>query len=265
MQPTLRTIDDLMQQIAPLNLSAEFDNSGLQCGDWTQPISRILLCVDCTEQVADEAAALGCNLIIAHHPLLFTPLRRVCEQDGLERILRKLIRSDIALLASHTNTDYAKDGLCEVLSGLFGIVDAEVAEPVGVGGDGYGRVGNIPETSVEQLAIAAKRILSATSVRYTGSGDRRITRLAVLSGSGTSALGACLSLGAQCAITGDVRYSQGVEYARKELSIIDAGHYDTEKVILLVWLNHLQNRLHTLEYHVDLMISSAGADIFSQV
>ncbi len=265
MQPTLKQINELMEEIAPLRLSAEFDNSGLQCGDWTQPVSRILLCVDCTEQVAEEAAALGCNLILSHHPLIFNPIRRLCEQDTLERILRNLIRNDIALLSSHTNTDYAKDGLCEVLSTIFGLENTEVVEPIGLNGDGYGRVGCIPETTVELLAIAAKSKLNATSVRYTGSGDKRITRLAVLSGSGTSALDACLATGAQCVITGDVRYSQGIEFARRELSIIDAGHYDTEKVILLPWFNHLQNRLYTLEYQVDLMISSTGADIFSQV
>lgn len=265
MQPTLKAINEILEETAPLHLSADFDNSGLQCGDWTQRVCRILLCVDCTEQVADEAIANKCDLILSHHPLILPNIRRLCEQDALQRILRKLIRNDIALIASHTNTDFAKTGLCDVLANLFDLKNAQVVEPIGFDGDGYGRIGDVQPVTVEQLAKDAKSKLSATTVRFTGDGSKTITRLAVLSGSGTSALDACVQKGAQCVITGDVKYSQGLIYQRVDLSIIDAGHYDTEKVILFPWQNHLQSRLDTLQYQVDLMVSSVGADIFSQV
>ncbi len=265
MQPTLEQICAVMEEIAPLALSAEFDNSGLQCGDLAQPVSRILLCVDCTEDVVEEAKQKGCELILSHHPLIFPSVNQLCEQDGQTRILRKLIRYDIALVAAHTNMDFVRGGLCDVLANIFGIKDAEVVEPVGDAGDGYGRVGTIEKMTVDDLAKVAKRTLCATTVRYTGDGQREITRLVVLSGSGTSALDASLKKGAQCAITGDVKYSQGLSYHRMGLSVIDAGHYDTEKVILQPWQNYLQNRLFALEYQVDLMITSMGADIFTQV
>ncbi len=265
MQPTLKEINELLEETAPLALAADFDNSGLQCGDWTQRISRILLCVDCTEQIADEAIKNKCDLILSHHPLILPSISGLCEQDAVQRILRKLIRNDIALVASHTNTDVAKNGLCDVLAKLFDLKNTQVVEPIGTDGDGYGRIGDIKPVTLERLAKDAKEKLSATSVRFTGDGCKTITKLAVLSGSGTSALDACLQKGAQCVVTGDVKYSQGLVYQRVDLSIIDAGHYDTEKVILLPWQNHLQSRLDTLQYQVDLIVSSVGADIFSQV
>jgi dinuclear metal center YbgI/SA1388 family protein len=265
MQPTLKQICEIIESIAPLGLCADYDNSGIQCGDYVQSIWRILLCVDCTEKVVDEAIEKHCELILSHHPLIFPTIHRLLEQDGAERTLRKLIRSNTALFASHTNTDNAKDGLCEELSRIFGLRNTEVVEPMGGYGDGYGRVGDIIEMSVEDLAKTAQKLLSATTVRFSGNPNRRVSKIAVLSGSGTSALDACLAKGAECAITGDVRYSQGIKYARENLSLIDAGHYDTEKVILGYWQSHLQNRLHALQYAVDVMIASSGEDIFSQV
>jgi dinuclear metal center YbgI/SA1388 family protein len=265
MQPTLKQVYELIDSMASFSFSAEFDNSGIQCGDDTQSISRILLCVDCTEAVADEACEKGCDLILSHHPLIFPTIHRLWEQDGVEKILRRLIRRNTALVASHTNTDYAKSGLCEVLSQRFGLQNAEPVEPMGNDGDGYGRVGNIQPVTVKELAKFAKKALSANLVRFTGNPDRIVKRIAVLSGSGTSVLDACLLKDAECVITGDVRYSQGLAYDRQNLSIIDAGHYDTEKVILGQWQSHLQNGLNALKYDVDVVLTSAEADIFTQV
>ncbi len=265
MHPSLEQICTVLEEIAPKALCADFDNSGLQCGDLAQGISRILLCVDCTQGVAEQAKAYGCELILSHHPLIFPSIKNLCEQEGVGRILRMLIRNNTALVAAHTNMDFVRGGLCDILADIFKLTDPQVIEPVGDKGDGYGRIGAVEPVTVYELAQFAKQALCATTVRYTGGGNRSVERLAVLSGRGASALDAALEKGAQCAITGDVKYSEGLTYCRQGLSLIDAGHYDTEKVILQPWRNYLQNKLNALQYKVDLMITSMGADVFTQV
>lgn len=265
MRPTLEQVYRVLDSMAPFALAAGFDNSGLLCGDWEMKVSRILLCVDCTKEVAQEAIDQGCDLIVSHHPLIFPSINRIIEQDGVGHILRMLILGNIGLVAMHTNADFARGGLCDALATMFNLREPLTVEPQNESGDGYGRMGTVAPVTVAALAALCKRKLEANTVRYSGSGDRVVQRVAVLSGSGSSAFEAALAVGAQCVITGDVKYSSAMEINRKGLSVIDAGHYDTEKVILLPWRNHLQKRFYALQYEVDLNITTAGADIFTQV
>jgi dinuclear metal center YbgI/SA1388 family protein len=265
MRATLAEILNVHEEMAPLSLSADYDNSGLQCGDLSSPVSRILLCLDCSMAVVEEAKDRGCEMILSHHPLIFPAIRSLCAQDGVGAILRELVRSDIALVSMHTNLDVAKNGVSDALAQVFGVGDGDIVEPAGGGDIGYGRVGDIEPIALARLAAFAKQALSAQTVRFIGQGDRVITRLAVLCGSGSAAFDAARTLGAQCAITGDVKYGAGWEAHLKNLAVIDAGHYDTEKVIFIPWQTHLQKRLNALKYDVDLMITSKGADIFTRV
>lgn len=260
---TLSELQAVIEQMAPSELCASFDNSGLQVGDLSQKITRILLCVDCTEAVADEAIAGGFDCVLSHHPWIFPSVSRLCEQDAHQRVLRKLIRHDIALFAAHTNLDAAPDGVCETLARAMGIREMQPVQ-ADDGGD-FGRIGAIAPCTLRELAQTAGRVLDATCVRVAGDLDTRITRLCVASGSGSSCMEDALQKGAQCIVTGDVRYHTALSYAARGLCIIDAGHYDTEKIVLPVWQSRLQTRFHALQYNVDLCVASSGADVFVQV
>lgn len=103
--PTIREITAAIEEFAPLALQESYDNAGLQVGDASLAATGALLCVDVTEEVVDEAIQKGCNLIIAHHPLLFRPLKRITGSNYIERIVIKALRNDIAIYAAHTNLD----------------------------------------------------------------------------------------------------------------------------------------------------------------
>jgi len=125
-------ISEIIEQIealAPLPLQESFDNSGLQTGDISQEVKGILLCIDVTEAVMDEAVTLGCNLVISHHPLLFKPLKTLTGKNYIERCVIKACKHDIALYASHTNLDNAEKGINYLLAEKIGLQNTRILAP----------------------------------------------------------------------------------------------------------------------------------------
>lgn len=261
----LQQLMDVMETIAPAWLAEDFDNSGLQCGNAEQEVNRILLSLDCTDAVIDEADELGADCIVTHHPLIWQPLKCVDESNRVSHLVRRLIKRDIALFAAHTNLDSAQGGICDVLAKLFGLQDAEVLLPADGEGNGYARKGYIAPMTVEQLADKARQVLDAGYVRYSGDGTRVVDTVAVASGSGSSAFDAALEAGVQCMISGDIRYDNGLDYTAMGMALIDAGHFATENIILPELQRRLQNALDTLQYSVDLRIAHASQDAFRLV
>ena len=100
-----------LERFAPLPLQADYDNAGMQIGLTEAEVSGALLCLDVNEQIVDEAIRKGCNLIVAHHPLIFRKLRRITGEDYVQRVVMKAIKNDIAIVAMHTNLDSAKGGV----------------------------------------------------------------------------------------------------------------------------------------------------------
>ena len=126
--PTIRQITALIEEFAPLQFQESYDNAGMQVGDDSQPATGALLCVDVTEAVVDEAVELGVNLIIAHHPLLFRPLKRIVGSNYIERIVMKALRHDIAIYAAHTNLDAV--AVNHVWAKNLGLTDLQVLQPI---------------------------------------------------------------------------------------------------------------------------------------
>lgn len=126
--PTIREITAIIEELAPLQLQESYDNAGLQVGDDSLPATGALLCVDVTEAVVDEAIELGVNLIIAHHPLLFRPLKRIVGSNYIERVVMKALRHDIAIYAAHTNLDAV--AVNHVWASKLGLSQVEVLQPI---------------------------------------------------------------------------------------------------------------------------------------
>lgn len=263
MIPTVKQIADVLEPMAPSNMVAGFDTCGVQCGDFTQRVRTVLLCLDVTEDVADEAIAKGVDMIISHHPVIKPTVRHLQEQDGAERIIRKLIKADITFLNAHSNLDCAEGGICDVLCRMFDVKVTHNLKPIGAGY--FGRMGTVEPITVQALAQKAKKLLNCTKVVYSGDGQRVITKLAIAGGNGSTVCKDALPLGAECVITGDVLYHTALEFGQNGLSMIDAGHYDTEKVILPDLQKRLQNACNQLQYEVEFLISTVGKDVFTQV
>ncbi len=118
-----------IEELAPLPLQESYDNAGVQVGDVNQPATSALLCLDVTEEVVDEAIGLGCNLIIAHHPLIFKPLKKITGSNYIERCVIKACRNDIVIYAAHTNLDNANGGVNFYLANRLGLKNVRVLSP----------------------------------------------------------------------------------------------------------------------------------------
>lgn len=125
----LQTIIDHLESFAPLAFQEDYDNCGLLLGNRQQTISGVLLCIDVTEAVIDEAIATNHNLIVSHHPLIFKGLKSLTGRNEVERCVLKAIKNDIAIYAAHTNLDSAPNGVSARMAEKLGLVNVRVLAP----------------------------------------------------------------------------------------------------------------------------------------
>ena len=126
----IKEIIQTIEQMAPLPLQESYDNSGLQVGDVSREVTGILLCIDVTEDVIDEAISLGCNLVISHHPIAFRPFKSLTGKNYVERCMLQAIRHDIALYAAHTNLDNAWGGVNYKLAEMLELQNVKILQPL---------------------------------------------------------------------------------------------------------------------------------------
>ena len=223
---TVQQVYEVMQRLAPPELAEHWDNPGLlvDCGG---NVRRVLVTLDITPEVVAEAAAKQCTVIVAHHPVIFDPLKRLCPAD----VPYQLVRAGISAICMHTNLDAAEGGVNEVLAGIFGMRDWEVFA------DGCGRVGEVDPITVPELARKAQAVLGgrcnrprsgpAVQVKFADTG-KTVKRLAVISGAGGSLFAEAIAEGADCLLTGEANHHHALDAKRLGLSLIAAGHYATE-------------------------------------
>ena len=215
-----------MQRYAPLELAESWDNPGLlvDCG---REVSRVLVTLDITPEVVEEAAAGGCELIVSHHPVIFSPLKKLTPRD----VPFQLVQKGISAICMHTNLDAAEGGVNDVLADLFSIRQRTVFA------DGCGRVGDVEPITVPELAALAQCKLAvlcnapdtgaAVQVKFADTGQP-VRRLAVISGAGGSLFAEAIAEGADCLLTGEANHHHALDAKRLGLSLIAAGHYATE-------------------------------------
>jgi dinuclear metal center YbgI/SA1388 family protein len=216
----------------------KWDNCGWQIepGILDEP-ARVLVCLTPTLAVMEEAIALSqqgtsVNLIFAHHPLIFGPLKFVKKDDPIGDMVRLAIARNIGVYSAHTNFDQVKDGTADVLAQLLDLQNAEPVEPT-QNGLGYGRVGNLrPALSLQRLLEYIQIALDPPELLVSPNANRQqmITRVAVLGGSGASYIDAVCKTGAQAYLTSDCKFHQFQESRDRNLILIDAGHYATERL-----------------------------------
>ena len=256
---TVQQIYEEMQRIAPLALAESWDNPGLlvDCGG---EVSRVLVTLDITPKVVEEAARKGCGLIVAHHPVIFSPLKKLSGQD----VAFQLVKSGISAICMHTNLDAAEGGVNEVLAGMFGMRNWEPFA------GGCGRVGEVDLITVPELAQKAQDALGkrcnrpetgpAVQVKYTDSG-MPVQRLAVISGAGGSLFEEAIAMGADCLLTGEANHHHACDAARLGLSLIAAGHYATEFPVTAA----VAERLRAAFPELEVLVSTANRDPYTYI
>ena len=222
-----KEIFDIIEYVAPLELQAEYDNSGMQVGSLNESVSGIMLCLDVTAQVLRQAQERGCNLVISHHPLIFKPVRRLSDSDYVSSIATAAIKSGITVYSAHTNLDCAEGGLNDRLASLIGIKTY-----TGKRGDFY-RGGAVTEScTVADFAAKVKGALGAGSVSLVGKADKYIRSAAVASGAGgrdEDIFELLFAAGCDAIITSELKHNLAVQCAEQGRCVIEVTHFDSEK------------------------------------
>ena len=186
----IRDIAAVIEEFAPLSLQAEYDNSGLIVGRMDDEVHSALLAVDVTEEVIDEAITEGCDIIITHHPIIFSPLKRLNSATYVERCVERAIRHNIALYACHTNLDSVQGGTSWYVGSALGLEGMRVLEPrKGDDSVGYGIVGELPEAEDAMAFLRrVKETFNVGAVRHSDipNGETMVRRVAICTGSGRS-------------------------------------------------------------------------------
>ena len=230
---------------APLSLQMDFDNAGFQIGRGEGPVTRVLLALDVTDAVVEEALEMGAELIISHHPLLFHAAKSITDADpAMDRILR-LAENRIAVISMHTNLDIAEGGVNDVLIRLLG---AEPEEGLDVAG--CGRVGQLPEPCDMPVFLArCKERLGVSGLRFYDAG-RPVRRLAVMGGGGGESLEDAWRKGCDTYVTADLKYHQFLRAEELGLNLIDGDHFCTENPVIPVLRERLTAAFPELDFQV---------------
>ncbi|MBO7217623.1 MAG: Nif3-like dinuclear metal center hexameric protein [Clostridia bacterium] len=237
-------IYDFLDEKYDFSSALPFDNVGLLVGDGRETVRGILVCLDLTDEAISEAVKIGANLIVTHHPVIFDPLKSVTEQT----LVYRLIRNGISVISAHTNLDQADGGVNDALAEAISLSNIEKVTD----SEGFSfRVGELlePHTSEELAKMVGEKL--SVPVKYVGA-SAFIKRVAVCGGSGGSMLSDVLSLGVDAFVTSDVKHNIFLEAYASGLTLIDAGHFNTEDVItsrLCEVLRENFSEITVSEYH----------------
>lgn len=223
----IREIIDALERFAPLPLQDDYDNSGLQVGTTETEVSGVLLCLDVTLQVVDEAIRNGCNMIISHHPLLFRPLKKLTD-DNIGSIVMDAVRAGVTLYASHTNLDNAGKGVNMRIAQVLGLQDIRPLDEQ-ADGNGAGVIGLFNEPLTEQQLLSlVKEKFGVACIRHNGQLGRPIRRMSVCGGAGAFLMDKAVAAGADAFMTGEIGYHRFFGYDGI-IKLIEAGHYESEQ------------------------------------
>lgn len=245
---TVRKIYDYIKTLAPEYMAMEWDHVGLLCGRMDRKVTKILVALDPFYHVCEEAKALGCELLVTHHPAIWE-LQSVNDQTVDGRALLYLIENGISALNAHTNLDCAPDGVNDQLAEILGLKNVCVIDPKGNDESGrpYGllRGGEIAPTTAEDFAQHVKAALGCEGLRYTA--GREIRRVAVGGGNCTDALFRVAKLGYDAFVTADCKYNAFADARALGITLIDAGHFQTENPVCAYLAQKLREKFPEIE------------------
>jgi len=215
----------------------EFDNSGLQCGDFASAVASAMVCLDVTPQVIEQAARVNCELIVAHHPVLFRARKQLLSHDPAWL----LAWHGMACIASHTPLDCCAGGVNDLLAERLGLGAPALLTPLI-------RLCTLPEPlTTKALADLVAQKLN-TPVRYCDAG-KPITQVALCGGEGCHFLGEVYGL-ADAFLTGDAGHHDFLDAAQQDLSLIAAGHFETEIQIVPALAEKLRTAFPDVRWHI---------------
>ncbi len=232
---TVRDVLSCLSSFAPVETKMDFDNVGLLVGHGGGAVTKVLLALDVTEGVIREAADMGAELIVSHHPVFFDR-KDVTDGDPAGARILALAEARIAAICMHTNLDAAAGGVNDALAAALGLAEIELLQTDGIGPDGkiygIGRIGCTAPTAMSAFVPAVQKALKAPGIRFWDAG-RPVEKVAVVGGSGGSDLAAAAGCGCDTLVTGEIKYHQWLDGREMGLNLVEAGHFCTENPVLL--------------------------------
>ena len=221
----------------------DWDNEGLLCGTMNADVHKILVALDPFESVCKEAAEIGADLLVTHHPLIFREQKSVTDQTTVGRSILFLASHGISAVNAHTNLDCCPGGVNDVLAQTLGLTNIEVVDPMGTDAEGkpYGllRAGEVDEMPLEAFLTRVKECLGAPVLRYVNCG-MPVRKVAVGGGSCGDSYPEALAAGCDTLVTADVKYNHFWDSRELGINIIDAGHFYTENPVCAVLAQKLR-------------------------
>ena len=249
-----------MELLAPTNKKEDNDNDGIMLGDKFKEVKKVLLALDCTLKVIEEAKKENVELIITHHPLIFKRPSSITTDTLQGKKIIELIKNDISLYSSHTNLDSVENGLNDTIVSILGFDNFKILEKNKRDDKaGLGRIVSLNESiQLEDLISKIKKSLNINNLRVV-KGKDKVNKIAIINGSGQDFIGKAVALGADCIITGDTTYHFASDYKEMEISILDVGHFASEQITFFNVMENLKEKFKDVEF----ITSTVEEDPFS--
>lgn len=261
MNTTVKEIFSIINDIAPFILAEEWDNCGLQVGNFSWPVKRILVALDISMDVMNHAAALNADLVVSHHPLMLHAPKSIDFRTMPGSAIAIAAAEKISIISAHTNLDKAKGGLNDHFAGMLNLRNLKPLVPSDKSSgytqvsaqngqavrdidneDGIGRTGELESVlSLRELALYIKNIFQLETIRMVGSPSLPVKRVALCTGSGGSLIKDFFRTGADVYVTGDIKYHEAREIEAAELGLIDVGHFASERIAVQLLCEKIQN------------------------
>ena len=238
-----RDIMKVIEATYPKHAALEWDNVGLLVGRIEKEVKKIYVALDATDEVIDDAILRGADMLITHHPLLFSPLKQITDKHFIGSRVVKLLQHDISYYAMHTNYDV--HGMAQLSSVILGLEEAETLEVTEKETqEGIGRVGDFTSTiSLQECCDLIKEKFQLNSVKVFGDLNSLVRRVAICPGSGKGMTELALEKGADVLVTGDIAHHEGIDAVAQGLAIIDAGHYGLEHIFVDDIATYLEEKM----------------------
>ena len=250
----VKDIIKVIEDFAPLSAQEGWDNSGLCVGTPDDEVHGVLLALDCTPELVDEAVACGADMIVTHHPLIFSGLKKISPETQVGRAVIKAVKAGVSIYAAHTSADKVLGGVSGDMARRIGLTGVEILQKDG-DDIGLGVVGNLPQpmTSVDVVSLVKERF-GLKVVKVSRPLDGMVSRVAMCGGSGSSLIGEARRAGAQLYVSGDISYHNF--FAEDGFMIMDIGHYESEIGIVEILFSLIKKNFPTFAVRITQNINS---------
>lgn len=246
---TAKEIVSLIEEFAPSGIQESWDNSGLSVGDLGREVDSVILALDCTPEIIDEAIVSGAQMIITHHPLIFRAVKQISSDTDLGKMITKIIKNDLVVYSAHTNLDKVISGVSGIMAAKIGLVNVEILEQEPGSGYGLGVIGELETPAgFSHVLDLVKKAFNPSVIKCSKPLECKIKKVALCGGSGSSLIDKAMERGAQVFITGDVSY-HGF-FCEKGFMIMDIGHYESEVGLLDLLKSILTKKISTFAVRI---------------